>query len=115
MSFRDWPRAPATGARLLPEAELGACRTLDIGGFPVLLARTAAGLRGYVNACPHQFLPLDHRGGCPLTPDGQRLLCDNHGAVFDAGSGAVLAGPCEEGLEPLPLALADGWIVIAEG
>lgn len=112
MSWRDWPRAPAPGTALCPEAAVAPVHSLDLGGFPVLLVRGPAGLSGFINACPHQYLPLDWQGGHVLSADGCRLICASHQACFDAATGAVLSGPADEGLTPLPLAIRDGQIVI---
>lgn len=115
MNWRDFGGAPDRGAPLVEAAALppGAALGLVVGDFPVVVVRAAAGLRAYVNACPHQYLPLDHRGGRILSADGRSLLCANHGAAFDAATGEGVAGPglgCA--LIPVPVAERDGWIVI---
>jgi len=60
---------------------------LEIAGYPVLLARRCGTVTAFVNACPHQYLPLNHRGERVLSADGQTLRCTNHGAGFDATTG----------------------------
>jgi nitrite reductase/ring-hydroxylating ferredoxin subunit len=117
MSWQDYSSAPVPGTPVCAEAELGATKstlvTTSRGAFPLLLVRTRAGIRAFVNACPHQFLPLDHRGPSVLSADGERLICSAHGATFDAGSGDGLAGPgtgC--GLDPVPVELQDGIVRI---
>ncbi len=117
MSWRDYASAPEPGTEICDRAALrGALSVLvetEAGRFPLLLVETAAGLRGYVNACPHQYLPLDHRGGGLLSADGARLMCSMHGAQFDAETGIGVAGTglgC--GLDPVPLALRGDRVVI---
>ncbi|AXC49203.1 (2Fe-2S)-binding protein [Paracoccus suum] len=112
MSWRDWPRAPAAGTILCPLAAVAPTASLDLDGFPVLLVQGAGGLAGYVNACPHQYLPLDFHGPNVLSEDGARLICSAHQACFDARDGALICGPADDGLEALPLALIDGMVVI---
>ena len=64
---------------------------LTLGEFPILLVSDGQGTRAFVNACPHQFLPLDTRGDV-LGSDGTRLICTNHDAAFDARTGQGVAG-----------------------
>ncbi len=114
MSWRAWPRAPAPGTPICPRDAVAGVHSVDLNGFPVLLVEGKAGLRAFVNACPHQYLPLDYQGSRILSGDGGRLICSSHSATFDADTGDVLGGPAEECLEPVPLMLRDGQILIAE-
>ncbi|MDT0684466.1 Rieske 2Fe-2S domain-containing protein [Roseicyclus sp. F158] len=92
-AWRAIPSAPEPGARICLEAEMtGPVHGCDLGGFPVLLVRSAGGLRAYVNACPHQHLPLDWRSSGILSPDGVSLRCSNHDARFDAATGEGTGG-----------------------
>ena len=118
MSWTDYSSAPAPGTSLCPEAEVTGARTMTVtterGDFPLLLVRTDLGVKAYVNACPHQYLPLDYRGQQILSADGTRLLCTSHGAAFDAATGEGVAG---EGLgcalDAVPLEVRDGQVLIA--
>lgn len=115
-AWRDFPGAPAPGTALCDAADIPAqgVKSLDIQGFPVLLLRGAEGLRAYVNACPHQFLPLDWRSDRILSPDGRVLRCSNHDAGFDADTGQGLDGVAQGcALDPVPVELRDGALVIA--
>lgn len=112
-SFRD---APAAGTRLAASSDLAEGATLSgaIGAFPWLLARGPAGLRAFVNACPHQFLPLDHRGSRVLSADGAVLRCTNHGAGFCAVDGEGVEGlglGCA--ISPIPVEERDGEIRVS--
>nr|WP_163502938.1 Rieske 2Fe-2S domain-containing protein [Halomonas socia] len=119
-AWKAYRSAPASGTRLLPAAELAAVTTRSLtldgenGRFPLLLVGLADGPRAYVNACPHQYLPLDQRGSRILSQDGQTLRCTNHDASFLARSGKGSGGLGEGcALDPVPLAVdADGWLVI---
>ena len=94
LEWTDFPGAPAPGIFLcnLSEVAQGQVHFLNIGDFPVLLVATAKGLRAYVNACPHQFLPLDQRSPSVLSADGLRLMCSNHQAEFDIDAGTGTGG-----------------------
>ncbi|MDP0925976.1 Rieske 2Fe-2S domain-containing protein [Paracoccus onubensis] len=115
MSWVDYASAPAPGTPICRESEAGAVNVLTIttgkGDFPVLLLHTAQGWRAYVNACPHQYLPLNYRGEQLVSADGAKLICTAHGAQFDIYSGQVIHGAgC--GLDAIPIEIADGEIRI---
>ncbi len=87
------PFAPAPGTRVCGINEFtGPVQSFDMDGFPLILVRAASGLRAYVNACPHQYLPLDWRSNSILSDDAKVLRCSNHEAGFDACSGAGVIG-----------------------
>ena len=83
----------------------------------VLVVRRGAGLRAYLDLCPHQYLPLTWRGPRVLSDDGERLRCTNHGAEFAVADGRGLSGPggaC--GLTAVPLRVdPDGIVRLGEG
>jgi nitrite reductase/ring-hydroxylating ferredoxin subunit len=117
LAWTDFPDAPALGASLCQAADLPetGVLSLQLDGYPVLLLRLGGTLRAYVNACPHQFLPLDHHGDNLLSADGKHLLCTNHAAVFRADDGIGIEG---EGLNcalsPIPVVVVAGQIVIGD-
>ena len=115
MSWRDYSTAPPVGTVVCPSDALATVRAQVIvgprGRFPVIVARTPHGLRAYVNACPHQYLPLDYRGEQVVSACGGKLLCTAHGASFDILSGGVLAG-ADCGLDPVPVVECDQEIRI---
>jgi nitrite reductase/ring-hydroxylating ferredoxin subunit len=71
----------------------GTMREVNLDGTSVLLVRLAEEVYGLAAVCSHE-------GGILLdgTLADRRLTCPVHGAVFDAGTGAVLADP--DGIEP---------------
>jgi len=114
-AWRDLPGAPEVGTPLCPASEVpqGGIRSLDLDGFPLLLVASARGLRAYVNACPHQFLPLDWRSSDILSDDGGTLRCSNHDAGFDASTGAGIDGLGQGcALDPVPVRIAGETLVI---
>ncbi|WP_353187334.1 Rieske 2Fe-2S domain-containing protein [Bosea sp. (in: a-proteobacteria)] len=117
-AWRSYSSAPPIGAPVCESAVVGegAARCLTVetaaGAFPLLLLRRSGALSAYVNACPHQYLPLDYRSADVLSADGARLLCSAHGAVFDAATGGCLSGDGADGLDPVPVVERDGLIRI---
>jgi nitrite reductase/ring-hydroxylating ferredoxin subunit len=115
VAWTDLASAPAAGTDVCARDAVRGAVALEVaterGRFPLIVVETAAGLRGYLNACPHQFLPLDWRGGSLLSADGTRLMCSNHGATFDAATGCGRQGfaGC---LDAVPLAEQAGRVVI---
>src|SRR4051812_16872761 len=49
----------------------------------------------YENVCRHLPLPLDYADNRFFSRDGQHLLCQNHGAIFEPLTGLCVRGPCE--------------------
>lgn len=94
LQWADIPGAPPPGTPLCLLADIPQSEALsvDLAGFPALVLRVNGGLRAYVNMCPHQFLPLDHRASDVRSTDGARLICSNHEAVFSAEDGTGLSG-----------------------
>lgn len=90
---------------------------LGEGDWPLrgLLVRLGDTVRGYVNRCPHAGHQLSFFPDRFLTPDGQLILCQSHGALFDKGTGRCVGGPCVgESLTPVPVAVQDGEVRLAE-
>ena len=117
-AWRSYASAPPPGTRVcaadaIPEGSAQAVVvTSAAGDFPLLVLRRGGAVLGYVNACPHQYLPLDYRSATILSADGERLLCSAHGAMFDAASGTSLS-PCGlDGLDAVPLRERAGAIEI---
>jgi nitrite reductase/ring-hydroxylating ferredoxin subunit len=118
-NWKSYPGAPRPGTFICRTQQIpaGSSRGFDVAGFPVLLVRLEAQLYGYVNVCPHQFLPLDYRRTDVLSADHMHLICSNHQACFDVRSGRGTAGfglGCS--LDALPVSEnGSGDIVVAEG
>jgi len=70
---------------------------IDHDGEPVwlIVTRHRGQPRAWYNLCPHQGRPLNFAPNRFLTDDNNHLVCAHHGAVFDPGSGACIAGPCK--------------------
>ncbi|MBF0371063.1 MAG: Rieske 2Fe-2S domain-containing protein [Magnetococcales bacterium] len=128
MSLPKWhthPLAPAPGTVLcsLDELPESGGKEFHFGKgkrpFRLFVLRHAGGIRGYVNACSH--FP-----GTPLNPNNignfldthnpEQIYCGVHGSRFDIETGGCLSGDCDgDGLEPVPVEVMEGQLVIGEG
>ena len=69
----------------------------------------------YINACPHQFVPLETFPDHFFTEDKRHLFCSGHGALFVPETGVCVEGPCEgDSLERLDIVERDGAIYLDE-
>jgi nitrite reductase/ring-hydroxylating ferredoxin subunit len=50
--------------------------------------------RAYLNRCAHVPVELDWQPGKFFDDTGLYLICATHGAMYEADSGACIAGPC---------------------
>ncbi len=116
MAWTDYSSAPPAGTYVCRSKDFTSVAAMEVtsekGSLPLILVRVPDGLRAFVNACPHQYLPLNYRGEQILSACGTKLLCTAHGASFDAGTGDPLAGaPCP--LDAVPVVEIDGEIRIS--
>jgi nitrite reductase/ring-hydroxylating ferredoxin subunit len=78
------------------------------------VARFQGRLIAFENKCRHLPLSLDYGDNQFFSRDGQHLICQTHGALYNPNSGLCVRGPCEgESLRPLPFEVRDGavWLV----
>ncbi|MXV63769.1 Rieske 2Fe-2S domain-containing protein [Natronorubrum sp. JWXQ-INN-674] len=68
----------------------------------------------WLNYCQHlTHIKIDKGSGAPMR-DGE-LVCANHGAYFDAGSGQCTHGPCEGAyLSDLEVDVRDGNVYLTD-
>ena len=115
-AWKSYPGAPDPGAELCQVEAIPNPGThcLLIDGFPLLLVRQGSTINAFVNACPHQYLPMNHKGDRMLSSDGQVLRCTNHAAGFDSRTGQGVEGlgigSC---LDPVPVEQLNGALRIA--
>lgn len=89
---------------------------LDVGNgrFRGFVVREGDRVYGYVDRCPHNGMPLAGDYDDYLTPPGDLINCNWHGALFRISSGACIGGPCAgDSLTPWPLCIIDGDIITA--
>lgn len=117
-NWKTYPSAPAEGTTICEASLVPEDRTcsVELNGFPILLARSSGRIVAYVNACPHQFLPLDHRKPSVLSADRRVLRCSNHEAGFDLATGEGIDGFGEGcALDPVPVDVTDDGMVRVGG
>lgn len=117
-SWKSWSGAPTSGSTLCPRRDIPDGGTLCLlkDDFPILLVRKGESVKAYVNACPHQYLPLNHRSNKLLSADGSILRCSNHSAGFSSATGdgveGLGIGAC---LDAIPVFVSqEEQIVVAE-
>lgn len=65
--------------------------------------------RAYLNQCPHLGIELNWMPGRFMDSDNLFLQCSTHGALFKAGNGECIAGPCQgDALTALEVRKKDG-------
>ena len=102
-SLNDIPTRRARGFNLLRVAEDGSHKTWNI-----FIVRWGKHVFGYANQCPHQGVNLDWEKNQFLDPNGLRIMCGKHGALFEIATGKCVDGPCQgEQLTPIELAVVD--------
>jgi nitrite reductase/ring-hydroxylating ferredoxin subunit len=90
------------------DAAEGELQGTRVAGYELVFLRVADGWRAYEDECPHV--------GCQLSQDGELvdgvLICNCHGAEFDAASGDLLEGPAETPLEAHPVRMSEGRLEV---
>jgi len=119
--WKLYKNAPADGtvvcdAQDVPE---GTAKSVLIGQapvqFPILIVRREGRMHAYVNACPHQYLPLDYRAAQVLSADGRILRCTNHHAGFCAVTGLGVEGIGIGGhLDPVPVRIDSNDLLVVD-
>ena len=118
--WKIYRSAPSNGALVcsadsIPDASFKSVVVMSAAGtFPILVFKTGNAVHAFVNACPHQYLPLDHRGDSILSADGTVIRCTNHGAGFCVSTGHGVEGlGIGQQLDAVPVRIDDlGQIVI---
>ncbi|EHA16432.1 Rieske 2Fe-2S domain-containing protein [Halomonas sp. HAL1] len=107
-AWRNYVNAPQEGAIVCPsnviqEGNAHCMEVISNGGtFPIVATRINGTIYCYVNACPHQYLPLNYRSNVIISSDGHHLLCSAHGAAFDIKTGNCLTAAFEK-LDAIPV------------
>jgi len=102
--------APESFVPVLDASELSGdeLRKVDVGGVPVLLARSRRGeVCALANTCTHFGGPLAEG-----SRDGDTVSCPRHGSRFDLCTGAVVQGPAVFAQPRLQARERDGKIEI---
>jgi nitrite reductase/ring-hydroxylating ferredoxin subunit len=107
-SMSDIPSQRAAGFHLMIVGENGEPKP-----WPIVVVRWGRQVFGYVNKCPHDGVNLDWERNQFLDPNGIRLMCGKHGALFELGTGTCVDGPCKgKSLIPVALSVLDNDICV---
>jgi nitrite reductase/ring-hydroxylating ferredoxin subunit len=83
--------------------------------FSMFVVRRGDAVFGYLNICPHYSSPLNYRAGQFLNEERTRIRCTMHFAEYRIEDGFGVAGAGANcWLDPVPVYLRDGQIVIRE-
>lgn len=116
-AWKSYRGAPAEGTVICAVADIPDENTLclEVDGFPLLLVRMGNGVKAYVNACPHQYMPLNHKGDKLLSADKTILRCTNHSAGFSVETGKGVEGlGIGDCLDPVPVHVSDGRVHVGD-
>jgi nitrite reductase/ring-hydroxylating ferredoxin subunit len=106
--LEDIPNRRARAFQLLRRAEDGTEKA-----WSIFVVRWGSQVFGYINLCPHQQVNLDWERQQFLDPNGLRIMCGKHGALFEIGTGRCVAGPCMgQGLQPVAVSVIDGDVCV---
>jgi len=79
---------------LASKVPAGSAKAFTVGGKSVLITQPRAGIfRDFKNQCTHQGAPLGNQNLF-----NGNLVCNQHGANFNANTGAVAGGPAPTNL-----------------
>lgn len=108
-AMSDIPSQRARGFQLVRVDEDGTQKP-----WSIFVVRWGKQVFGYLNKCPHDGVNLDWERHQFLDPNGIRIMCGKHGALFELGTGMCVDGPCKgRSLQPIALAILDGDICVA--
>ena len=89
----------------------------DRGRDTIFVVRKGPRLYGWQNRCPHRG--HEHMAWVKdgfLTPDGARIVCGAHGALYEIETGVCVDGPCVgRSLTPVPLLMKCGTVYLDRG
>ncbi|MGH1466116.1 MAG: Rieske (2Fe-2S) protein [Cognatishimia sp.] len=93
-AWKSYSGAPIEGTAIceLSAVPDGNTHCLELDGYPIVLVRSDNDVRAFVNACPHQYLPLNHKGDKLISADKTILRCTSHGAGFSTETGEGVEG-----------------------
>ncbi len=119
----DWrrrPNAPGPGTRLcgLEQIPDGSGREFRFGEGPdqfrMAVFRMGSSAWGYVNVCPHFWLPLNVLPEKFLISGPGRVMCSHHSAIFRFEDGFCVDGPVKGGhLDPVPVEVVANSVIIS--
>lgn len=90
----------------IDDIEEGTSKGFNLNGNSVFGVKKHGRLYFYKNSCPHLGAELEWMDNEFLTPDGNNIRCQFHGALFEISDGQCVSGPCKgDYLQPLVITL----------
>jgi nitrite reductase/ring-hydroxylating ferredoxin subunit len=86
---------------------------VDWQDTPLILVRATAGVRCYVNICPHAGRSLALPDGRVFVHKDTNIICPVHGATFDVDDGNCTGGPAGDPLTAIPVEIVNGEVRVA--
>ena len=87
--------------------------SLDGDAESLIIHRSGASVRAWLNVCPHAGRRLDWAPGKFLKSKEGHLICAAHGASFELQRGDCIAGPCRgDSLRAVAVEVRDGQVVL---
>jgi nitrite reductase/ring-hydroxylating ferredoxin subunit len=106
--MNDIPSQRARAFQLLRLDEDGVARP-----WSIFIVRWGRQVFAYENKCPHDGVNLDWERQQFFDPNGVRLMCGKHGALFELGTGFCVDGPCKgRSLNQVAVTVIDGDICV---
>lgn len=79
--------------------------------LPAFVIRVNGQVQAFLNRCAHVSVEMDFPPGQFLDETGQYIVCQTHGAIYDAVTGLCLGGPCRNSrLTPIDVLESEGTI-----
>lgn len=91
----------------VPEGEL---RAYDMLGQRACVAHVGPGVYAIGDECTHAGCSLAEDGA--ITEDGEGVVCECHGSIFDLHSGEPIEGPATDPVPVYAVRVVDGWIEV---
>ena len=89
--------------------------SLDGEAESLIIHRSGASVRAWLNVCPHAGRRLDWAPGKFLKSKEGHLICAAHGASFELERGDCIAGPCRgDSLRAVAVEVRDGQVVLKD-
>jgi len=91
----------------LEDCPPGSLRSVMVGDEPVVLANVEGTIHALLDRCSHEDFPLSDG-----EMEGKLVVCQYHGARFDAASGAARGLPAVKPVKTFPVEVRDGQVYV---
>jgi len=86
---------------------VGSGKKFDVSGTPILITHPSQDVfRGFSAVCTHA-------GWVMTSVSNSEIVCDNHGAVYNADDGSVLKGPAQRALGKITVEVQGDAVLVS--